>query len=45
MKVLTDPATYVADPREMFRRMKSRTKNPRFLAVLRELAAWRELVV
>ncbi len=43
MKVLTDPATYVADPREMFRRMKSRTKNPRFLAVLRELAAWREL--
>lgn len=43
MKILADPATYVAEPREMFRRLKSRTKNPRFLAVLRELAAWREL--
>jgi ribonuclease D len=43
MSVLTDPATYQPDPREMFRRLKSRTKNPRFLAVLRELAAWREL--
>jgi ribonuclease D len=43
MKVLTAHSTYIADPREMFRRLKSRTKNPRFLAVLRELAAWREL--
>ncbi|WP_337996160.1 ribonuclease D [Oleispirillum naphthae] len=43
MLVLTTPATYVPDPREMFRRLKSRTKNPRFLAVLRELAAWREM--
>ncbi len=42
MTALTDPATYQPDPREMFRRLKSRTKNPRFLAVLRELAAWRE---
>jgi len=43
MVVLTAPGTYTPDPREMYRRMKSRTKNPRFLAVLRELAAWREL--
>jgi len=42
MVVLTTPETYTPDPREMYRRMKSRTKNPRFLAVLRELAAWRE---
>ncbi len=43
MQVLTAPGTYTPDPREMYRRMKSRTKNPRFLAVLRELAAWREV--
>lgn len=43
MAVLTDPATYVVEPREAFLRIKSRTRNPRFLAVLRELAAWREL--
>ncbi len=40
--VLTDPATYRIDPREMWRRIKVRSGSPRFLAVLRELAAWRE---
>ena len=43
MQVLTDPATYRADPRESWRRLRVRSPKPRFLAVLRELAAWREL--
>ena len=30
------------DPREAWRRIKSRTTNPQFLSVLREVAAWRE---
>jgi ribonuclease D len=42
MAVLTDPATYRLDPRESWRRLKPRSDKPRFLAVLRELAAWRE---
>lgn len=43
MALLTDASTYVVDPPEAWRRIKTRTNNPRFLAVLRELAAWREL--
>ena len=42
MDVLTDPNTYRMDPREAWRRIKSRTTNPKFLSVLREVAAWRE---
>ena len=42
MDVLTDPDTYRMDPREAWRRIKSRTTNPKFLSVLREVAAWRE---
>ncbi len=42
MAVLTSPATYDIDPREAWRRLKSRSAKPRYLAVLRELAAWRE---
>jgi len=42
MRVLTDPATYALDPRESWRRLKTRSDNRRFLAVLREVAAWRE---
>ncbi len=42
MAVLTSPETYLMDPDQAFRRIKSRSTNPRFLAVLRELAAWRE---
>ena len=41
--VLSDPATYKVDPREMWRRLRARTRAPRMLAVLRELAAWREI--
>ncbi|MGF1640423.1 MAG: ribonuclease D [Rhodospirillales bacterium] len=42
MANLTDPAIYAIDPLQAFRRMKIRGGNGRFLAVLRELAAWRE---
>lgn len=42
MARLTDPRLYQIDPRETWRRIKVRTAKPRFLAVLRELAAWRE---
>ncbi len=42
MAVLTTPATYEGTPRERFRRIKIRSASPRNLAVLRELAAWRE---
>ncbi len=42
MAVLTLPATYLGEPREAFRRIKTRTADGRMLSVLRELAAWRE---
>src|SRR5215470_19000189 len=42
MAVLTDPATYRLEPREAWRRIKFRSDKPRMLAVLREVAAWRE---
>ena len=43
MAVLTNPATYAPDPEQVFRRIKTRNPSPRTLALLRELAAWREL--
>lgn len=43
MAVLTNPATYRVPPEDAWRRLKPRSNSPRFLAVLRELAAWREL--
>ncbi len=42
MAVLTDPRTYVVEPAEAWRRLKPRSSSPRFLMVLKELAAWRE---
>jgi ribonuclease D len=42
MAVLTDPNTYLVDPDEAWRRLKSRSSSPRFLMILKELAAWRE---
>lgn len=39
---LTDAATYQVPPEDMWKRLKPRSSSPRFLAVLRELAAWRE---
>lgn len=40
---LTSPETYDPNPEEVFRRIKTRSASPRYLAVLREIAAWREL--
>lgn len=42
LATLTDPATYDADPAEAWRRIKTRTNSGRFLAVVRELARFRE---
>jgi ribonuclease D len=42
MAELTDAATYRVVPEESWRRFKLRGGNGRFLAILRELAAWRE---
>lgn len=42
LQVLTDPETYIARPEEAWKRVKTRTNSPKFLAVVRELAAFRE---
>lgn len=42
MDTLTNPETYRIDPREVWKRVKMRNRNRRTLAILRELAAWRE---
>lgn len=42
MALLTDPATYDADPDRAWQRLKLRVKGKKSLAVLMELAAWRE---
>ena len=43
LEILTTPATYDIVPQEAWRRIKTRTNNPRFLAIVRELAAFREV--
>lgn len=43
MAVLTTPATYEADLDQIWRRVKARTTNPKILAIVRELARWREI--
>ncbi len=42
MDILTSPATYDMHPEVAYKRIKSRSKDRRFMAVIRELAAWRE---
>jgi ribonuclease D len=42
MKVLTSPETYRAEPEKAWERLKTRARKPRELAVLIEVAAWRE---
>jgi ribonuclease D len=42
MKVLTSPATYRQLPEEAWHRLKKRARKPKELAVLMEVAAWRE---
>ena len=41
--VVSNPATYELDPRDAWLRLKVRSGKSRFLAVVRELAAYREL--
>lgn len=43
METLTSPSTYKIDPQEIWRRFKWRADKPRLRALLRELAAWREV--
>ncbi|MGF1445362.1 MAG: ribonuclease D [Pikeienuella sp.] len=43
LAVLTSTATYRVDPDEVWRKVKARSTSPRFLAVVRSLARWREL--
>jgi len=42
MAVLTSPETYRADPSQAWRRLSGRMRKPREIAVLMEVAAWRE---
>jgi len=42
LAVLTNPGTYQLDPEAAWKRLKIRTGNKRYLAILMEVAAWRE---
>ncbi|MCA1908308.1 MAG: ribonuclease D [Magnetospirillum sp.] len=42
MAELANPCTYRTDPENAWKRLKPRSSSPKFLAVLKELAAWRE---
>jgi len=42
MDVLTSPETYRSDPERAWERLKNRVRKPKELAVLIEVAAWRE---
>jgi len=42
MEILTSPDTYRADPDTAWERLKTRVRKPKELAVLIEVAAWRE---
>ncbi len=42
MQVLTNPETYVTRPEEAWQRVKTRNSSGRFLAIVRELARFRE---
>lgn len=42
LKILTYPGTYDVAPMDAWKRVKTRTNSPKFLAVVRELAAFRE---
>jgi ribonuclease D len=42
MAALGDPNQYRTQPEDAWRRLKSRSHNPRYLGILREIAAWRE---
>ncbi|SNR57914.1 ribonuclease D [Puniceibacterium sediminis] len=43
IKLLTNPETYITRPPEAWKRIKTRSTAPRFLAIVRELATFREI--
>ncbi|MEE9428139.1 MAG: ribonuclease D [Paracoccaceae bacterium] len=43
LKVLITPETYITDPPEAWKRIKTRTNSGKFLAIVRELAKYREI--
>ncbi len=42
--VLMDPATYVVEPTEAWKRLKTRTNSRKFLSIVKELAEFREIL-
>ena len=42
LSILTDPQTYLVEPTEAWRRVRTRTASGKFLALVRELAQFRE---
>ncbi|MGR3629278.1 MAG: ribonuclease D [Sulfitobacter sp.] len=42
LETLLSPDTYVTQPQDAWKRVKTRTNSPKFLAIVRELAAFRE---
>ncbi len=44
MQVLTNPETYVIRPEEAWKRLKTRTRSGSFLAIVKELAEFRERI-
>ncbi len=42
MKILNNPGTYITLPENAWKRVKTRNNSPRFLAIVRELARFRE---
>ena len=42
MAILTNTRTYLVDPQNAWKRLKSRSRKPKYLAGVRALAAWRE---
>ncbi len=42
LEILTNPETYITAPRDAWKRIKTRTNSAKFLAIVRELAAFRE---
>ncbi|CAN0538174.1 unnamed protein product, partial [Laminaria digitata] len=42
MAILTNTGTYLIDPQNAWKRLKTRSRKPKYLAAVRSLAAWRE---
>ncbi|MFK7838222.1 MAG: ribonuclease D [Sulfitobacter sp.] len=42
LTILTSPDTYITAPKDAWKRVKTRTSSPKFLGMVRELAAFRE---